>query len=495
MGGIVTPNCRPRRRSAILRWCASGFGVVCLRRPAVVGGSARAQESALEAAAALADDGAFDAPKLAPPDAGDKTSWPRRRNTDARRTSSRSSARSRSAAAIRSPRRRASASPSTGSRTSPSTPTSRTTPPSTPAPATTSAASRRRSSSSSSSRARASCATGACSTTTASATTAWAPASRRWRSTEHPLGAGVQSRPLVPFRSIAVDPRFIPIGAPVYVPELVGVLLPDGTRHDGCLRADDMGGAIKEHKLDFFVESYNNFKFIADNLWWRMKATPHLDEPRCEYPADPRRARARQRAHRLDRHPRQVQAAADGGEGRAAQDGAQSRHRQGVAGAPLGRAKGPRRSRARNERRRSGVGARRRVGARCAGAGAGACAATSDKSPRSARRWPARSSRRGTRRCGRALERGRLAARRLVGRCAVHLGAARSVGRAAADQGVRARRALDGGSVIVATAAGIVGRGPERHVLTAMFMHAGLVEHHAAARRAARRITSGRVRR
>ncbi|HEX9105321.1 MAG TPA: 3D domain-containing protein [Polyangia bacterium] len=100
---------------------------------------------------------------------------------------------------------------------------------------------------------------------------------------QHPLGAGVQGRPLVPFRSIAVDPRFIPIGATVYVPELVGALLPDGTRHDGCLRADDMGGAIKEHKLDFFVESYNNFKFIADNLWWRMKATPTLEEPRCAY--------------------------------------------------------------------------------------------------------------------------------------------------------------------------------------------------------------------
>jgi 3D (Asp-Asp-Asp) domain-containing protein len=100
---------------------------------------------------------------------------------------------------------------------------------------------------------------------------------------QHPLGAGVQGRPLEPFRSIAVDPRFIPIGAVVYVPELVGVLLPDGTRHDGCLRADDMGGAIKEHKLDFFVESYNNFKFIADNLWWRMKATPTLEEPRCAY--------------------------------------------------------------------------------------------------------------------------------------------------------------------------------------------------------------------
>jgi 3D (Asp-Asp-Asp) domain-containing protein len=100
---------------------------------------------------------------------------------------------------------------------------------------------------------------------------------------EHPLGAGVQRRKLVPFRSIAVDPRYIPIGATVYVPELVGIDLPDGTKHDGCLRADDMGGAIKGHKLDFFVESYNNFKFIADSMWWHVRATPTIDEPRCEY--------------------------------------------------------------------------------------------------------------------------------------------------------------------------------------------------------------------
>jgi 3D (Asp-Asp-Asp) domain-containing protein len=100
---------------------------------------------------------------------------------------------------------------------------------------------------------------------------------------EHPLGMGAQGRKLEPFRSIAVDPRYIPLGAPVYVPELVGVMMPDGTRHDGCLRADDVGGAIKQHKLDFFVESYFNFKAIGDNLWWHMKATPLLEEPRCEY--------------------------------------------------------------------------------------------------------------------------------------------------------------------------------------------------------------------
>lgn len=57
-----------------------------------------------------------------------------------------------------------------------------------------------------------------------------------------------------------------------------------------------------------------------------------------------------------------------------------------------------------------------------------------------------------------------------------------------------ARVVKDGGSIIVATAAGIVGRGPERHVLTAMFMHAGLVEVTQQLSRGTA-LTSGRVRR
>jgi 3D (Asp-Asp-Asp) domain-containing protein len=104
---------------------------------------------------------------------------------------------------------------------------------------------------------------------------------------EHPLGAGVQGRKLEPFRSIAVDPRVIPIGATVWVPELNGALMPDGTRHDGCLRADDQGEAIKFGKIDFFVESHANHKFIADQLGCpkggTCSATPHIEEPRCEY--------------------------------------------------------------------------------------------------------------------------------------------------------------------------------------------------------------------
>lgn len=57
-----------------------------------------------------------------------------------------------------------------------------------------------------------------------------------------------------------------------------------------------------------------------------------------------------------------------------------------------------------------------------------------------------------------------------------------------------ARVVADGGRVIVATAAGLVGRGPERHVLTAMFMHAGLIDLEQQLVRGTA-LTVGRVRR
>jgi ubiquinone/menaquinone biosynthesis C-methylase UbiE len=52
----------------------------------------------------------------------------------------------------------------------------------------------------------------------------------------------------------------------------------------------------------------------------------------------------------------------------------------------------------------------------------------------------------------------------------------------------------DGGRVLVATPAGIVGRGPERQLLTALFMHAGLIDIEQQLARGTA-ITSGRIRR
>ncbi|WP_428265149.1 3D domain-containing protein [Haliangium sp.] len=99
----------------------------------------------------------------------------------------------------------------------------------------------------------------------------------------HPYGRGAGRRPLVPFRSVAVDPRIIPIGEPLYLPELDGLVLPDGTVHDGCVRADDTGSAIKRRKIDFFVVSRENFRDLLAGLWHVTWITPHIEAPRCAY--------------------------------------------------------------------------------------------------------------------------------------------------------------------------------------------------------------------
>ena len=103
---------------------------------------------------------------------------------------------------------------------------------------------------------------------------------------EHPFGRGAGARPLIPFKSVAIDPRLVPIGEPIYVPEFDGMVLPDGSIHDGCVRADDTGGGIKKRKMDFFVVTYGNFRFLLDQLMNVTWITPHVAAPRCEYLRD-----------------------------------------------------------------------------------------------------------------------------------------------------------------------------------------------------------------
>ena len=103
---------------------------------------------------------------------------------------------------------------------------------------------------------------------------------------EYPYGRGAGRRALVPFKSVAVDPRLVPIGEPLYIPEFDGLIMPDGHVHDGCVRADDTGGNIKQRKMDFFVVSYDNFRQLLDSLFGVIWVTPHINHPRCEYLRD-----------------------------------------------------------------------------------------------------------------------------------------------------------------------------------------------------------------
>ena len=75
----------------------------------------------------------------------------------------------------------------------------------------------------------------------------------RYRFSPNAFGDGVGTCALVPFHTIAVDPKRIPLGSLVRIKETVGMKLPDGSVHNGLWRADDVGSAIKGDRIDLFV--------------------------------------------------------------------------------------------------------------------------------------------------------------------------------------------------------------------------------------------------
>lgn len=57
----------------------------------------------------------------------------------------------------------------------------------------------------------------------------------------------------VPMRTVAVDPRYIPRRTRLFIPETVGMRMPDGSIHDGYWYASDTGGAIRGQKIDLYT--------------------------------------------------------------------------------------------------------------------------------------------------------------------------------------------------------------------------------------------------
>lgn len=93
----------------------------------------------------------------------------------------------------------------------------------------------------------------------------------RFRIAKGPFGDGVRNYILVPFRTIAVDPKKIPYGSLVYIPDARGteVTLLDGrtVRHDGYFFAGDTGGAIKKNHIDVFIgpATSNPFSWVTSS--------------------------------------------------------------------------------------------------------------------------------------------------------------------------------------------------------------------------------------
>jgi 3D (Asp-Asp-Asp) domain-containing protein len=60
---------------------------------------------------------------------------------------------------------------------------------------------------------------------------------------------------VVPMRTAAIDPRVAPKRSILYIPETVGLIMPDGSAHDGYWYASDTGGGIKGSEVDLFTGS------------------------------------------------------------------------------------------------------------------------------------------------------------------------------------------------------------------------------------------------
>jgi 3D (Asp-Asp-Asp) domain-containing protein len=96
----------------------------------------------------------------------------------------------------------------------------------------------------------------------------------KFRLASSSFGDGVKDYRLLPYRTIATDPMFIPTGTLLYIPEARGasIQLENGETitHDGYFFAGDVGGAIKDNHIDVFVGIHENASFFP---WIGNKST------------------------------------------------------------------------------------------------------------------------------------------------------------------------------------------------------------------------------
>lgn len=78
------------------------------------------------------------------------------------------------------------------------------------------------------------------------------------KATLYHLGHGIRDRDslgckVVPMRTAAVDGVDVKRHTLLFIKETVGLLMPDGRRHDGYWFASDVGGAIHKGRIDLFT--------------------------------------------------------------------------------------------------------------------------------------------------------------------------------------------------------------------------------------------------
>lgn len=96
---------------------------------------------------------------------------------------------------------------------------------------------------------------------------------------KYPWGQGSTGRPLKLMQSAAIDPRVIPYGVKVYIPELDGVVV-QGKTLNGCFSTDDTGGGIRGKEIDLFAGSRSIIAKVKDRIP-TLRTTIYRGGPYC----------------------------------------------------------------------------------------------------------------------------------------------------------------------------------------------------------------------
>lgn len=107
-------------------------------------------------------------------------------------------------------------------------------------------------------------------------------------SSAFPWGKGSRGNALEPLRSWAVDTSIISSGSVLYVEEWDGMAIPTsgtlgGYTHDGCFRADDVGGGINGRHVDIFAGSKGMYRKLNALFPTRTSFTVYKNSPRCAH--------------------------------------------------------------------------------------------------------------------------------------------------------------------------------------------------------------------
>jgi hypothetical protein len=85
---------------------------------------------------------------------------------------------------------------------------------------------------------------------------------------KYPTGLGSRNNTLTPFISVAVSDENseLKFGDRIYIPEVKGIPLPDGGKHDGLLSVDDTGKGLAKDQIDIFIFIKKNWQNFQSHL-------------------------------------------------------------------------------------------------------------------------------------------------------------------------------------------------------------------------------------